>query len=182
VEKIDFGNSPLPEYANHHAFIIDGLLNQAECDELIRYAEISAGGHGQAEQPVTFQEMKSKSRDDHEDIVPAVKPDGWHRALVRAGVNKEMVSLEHRNSDRIVWNCQDVATRIWKRVWQCEDVRRDLEVLEGDKYRAVMGDEAVERGERWRISERGMNESMKFLRYEGGGYFREHCDGSTLLP
>lgn len=170
----------LPEYTNHIAIIIDGLLNEGECKELIHYAEMSAGGHGHGDGSdiSTFQPLRSKEEEEEEH--DAKKENGWHQALVRAGANREMLSLQHRDSDRIIWSAQEVASRIWERVIQAPGVRDEMAVLEGKKSRLVMGSGAVEREEReerWRVSERGINESLKFLRYGSGQYFREHCDG-----
>lgn len=180
VDKIDFASSVLPEYHGHYAVVIDGAVSQDECDELIKYAEMSAGGHGNGngEDLSSFQALKSRDAAEEEEQY-GTKENGWHRALVRVGAMREMLSLEHRDSDRIIWSNQAVATRIWERVLQAPGVEEDLGVLEGEKYTTVMGEQAVEREERWKLSERGCNESLKFLRYGKGQYFREHCDGMS---
>lgn len=185
VKKVEFESTELKEYKDHYAVIIDGVLSHDECDDLLRYAEMSAGGHGNGGgvDGSTFIQLgenirgKDESQEEEEQNNDVRHSNGWHRALVRAGANREMLSLKHRNSDRIVWNCQDIATRIWNRVQQVESVAEDLATLGGEKSRAVIGDRAVARGERWKVSERCMNESLKFLRYGSGQYFREHCDG-----
>ena len=156
---------------------------------------MSAGAHGHGDgaegsELVTFQALKSstkgrettkaedKSREEEEP--DSKRGNGWHQALVRAGANREMLSLQHRDSDRIIWGHQGVATRIWKRVLQAPGIFDEIGVLEGERCRVIMGEGAVEREERWRLTERGCNESLKFLRYGKGQYFREHCDGECF--
>ena len=44
----------------------------------------------------------------------------------------------------------------------------------------ITGHGPVKRGETWRVSR--LNERLRFLRYERGMYFREHCDGCYVTP
>jgi len=97
-------------------------------------------------------------------------------------LGNEFLATEYRNSDRIIWDNVEIVRRIWDRVLQAEGISADLCVLEGERYRAVLGDNAVERGERWVATEQCVNERMRFLRYGVGQYFREHCDASYHTP
>lgn len=44
VHRIDFTKTPLPEYKELHAIILDNVLTKAECDDLIHAAEARTGG------------------------------------------------------------------------------------------------------------------------------------------
>ncbi|MCJ1464901.1 hypothetical protein MMC07_003516 [Pseudocyphellaria aurata] len=44
VQKIDFTQTPLPEYDGHYAVVIDNALTKEECDNLVRAAESTNGG------------------------------------------------------------------------------------------------------------------------------------------
>lgn len=44
VHKIDFTQTPLPEYDGHYAVVVDNVLTKEECDSLIRAAESTNGG------------------------------------------------------------------------------------------------------------------------------------------
>lgn len=151
VEKVDFANSVLSEYKKLYAVVLDNVLSQEECDQLIHLAELSAGGHGHGEE----------------------KPNnGWVPAMVNAGQGKEFFAPDYRNSDRIVWDNHVLVERLWKRIIQAKEVKDYLSVLDGEKYYPVVGDGATRRGERWVVTKQGMNERMRFLKYGAGQFFR----------
>jgi hypothetical protein len=149
--RIDFANSPLPEYKDYYAVVLDNVLSQQECDELRYMAEISAGGHNE----------------DNE-----VSNDGWSAAMVNAGPGHEFFAPSYRNSDRIIWDNTVISKRLWTRVLQGKGIKEDLSALEGKKYRSVMDHWGAERGERWVITSQGVNERMRFLKYGPGQFFR----------
>ena len=151
TEKIDFEKTPLPEYKNCYAVVLDNVLSQQECDQLLHLTEQSAGAH----------------RDNDE-----VSNNGWRPAMVNAGVGHEFLALDYRNSDRIIWDNHELTQRIWKRVLQGRNIKDYLSVLEGKEYCPVLGDWAAERGERWVITKQGVNERMRFLKYGPGQFFR----------
>lgn len=155
IKQIDFENALLPEYKGLYAVVLDNVVSQKECDELIRMAEMSTGAHGNSEQ-------------DPEN-------NGWRPALVRAGVNREVAAFQYRNSDRIVWDEAEVARRLLNRVLQAKGMKEYLSNLSGEKYYPVIGEWAAKREEKWVIA--GLNGRMRFLKYGPGQYFREHCDG-----
>ncbi|PVF92612.1 hypothetical protein CPB86DRAFT_744082 [Serendipita vermifera] len=152
---IDFKDTPLPEYDGHFAVVLDNVLSESECIQLIEYAEESAGSGEEG-----------------------VGNKGWKAALVNAGVGKEVLAPEYRNSDRIIWDNQEVVDRIWERCLQGEGLRQQLRSIEGHK--AMQGPTAVKRGEKWNMTR--LNERMRFLKYGPGQFFKEHCDGSYQVP
>lgn len=157
--RIDWSSTSLPEYENSYAVVLDNVLSSSECEELITLAEQSAGAGS-----------------DSEGIVH----DGWKPALVNAGQNREFLSTEYRNSDRIIWDEKEIVDRIWARCLLAHGLEDYLKVLEGETYASVIGPRAVASGTRWKLTR--LNERMRFLRYGEGQYFREHCDGCYETP
>jgi hypothetical protein len=145
AEVIDFANTPLPAYKDLYAVVLDNVLSQEECDQLIRLAEQSAGGHN----------------------------NGWKPAMVNAGNNFEVLAPEYRNSDRIIWDNAEVTRRLFQRVLQVSGMKDYLVRLDGEKYEPVVGKAAVsEDGKRWVSTPQGLNERMRFLKYGAGQYFK----------
>lgn len=161
VCRVDFKNSPLNEYRNLYAVVIDDVLSQKECDELIRMAEMSVGAHREEEGP---------------------ENNGWRPAMVNAGRNHEVLALHYRNSDRIIWDNHEIVKRIFQRILQGEGMKEYLSILDGKEYVPVVGDSAGYMGETWVITEQGPNERMRFLKYGPGQFFKEHCDGTYETP
>lgn len=145
ISTIDFASTVLPMYTGNYAVVIDGALSADECATLINLAEESAGGGGDA---------------------------AWKPALVNAGANREILMPHYRNSDRIIWDQQEVAGRLWARIMQGEGMKEQFEVMEGRKYVNILGMSSVERNDRWKITENGLNERMRFLKYGAGQFFR----------
>ncbi|KAH6675039.1 hypothetical protein B0J14DRAFT_27211 [Halenospora varia] len=163
VKKIDFVKEGLPEYKTAYAVVLDGIMNEEECKQLIHLAEMSAGAH-------------------RDDVDSPPKNSGWRPAMVNAGRDREFFAKEYRNSDRILWDHEEVVHRLWQRILQGEGMKEYFTVLEGDEYMDILGSGAVRRGERWRISEQGPNERMRFLKYGEGQFFRRHNDGTYETP
>lgn len=150
VSKIEFEDSPLPEYKGLYAVILDNVLSQEECDQLLHMAEMSVGAHRDGDEPGN---------------------NGWKPAMVNAGRNYEVLALEYRNSDRIIWDSHVLAQRLWNRVLQGEGMKEYFSVLQGEAYHSVCGD-SILGGDRWKVTEQGLNERLRFLKYGAGQYFR----------
>jgi len=131
--------------------VLDDVLSKEECDQLIHMAEMSAGAHqGDGEVP----------------------NNGWRPAMVNVGRNHEVLAPEYRNSDRIIWDQNELAKRLWERVLQGEGLKEYLSVLDGKEYARVCGDSAERKGERWVATPQGLNERLRFLKYGAGQFFR----------
>lgn len=103
--------------------------------------------------------------------------NGWKPAMVNAGRNYEVLALDYRNSDRIIWDDGVIAQRLWNRVLQGEGMKEYFSVLEGEGYQAVCGD-AMFGGDRWKVTKQGLNERLRFLKYGPGQFFK----GMIILP
>ncbi|KAL1640590.1 hypothetical protein SLS58_006785 [Diplodia intermedia] len=178
--RINFALSPIPQYANCYATVIDDLLTPSECATLLRLAAAasSEGGEGGGKE--------------------GGGGGTWERAMVNMGGGREALAVDTRNCGRIIRDDADVAARLWARVAPL--VPELAGVLEGERWCvpperqwAAAGGRAwedghgsalharqVQRGERWRCA--GLNERLRFLRYVGGEYFRPHCDGAYERP
>ncbi len=187
VKRIDFKNSVLKEYKKCFAVVLDDVLSKAECEELIRYAEMSVGAHGNAGEGGQNGEVETASsppnaNSEEEKAGPA--DNGWKPALVNAGSNYEVLAVHYRNSDRIIWDEGEVVKRIWKRVLQGEGMKEYFSELVGKKYVPVVGGSAMYKGEKRVVSEQGLNERMRFLRYGPGQFFKgtSHSRCTLLSP
>jgi hypothetical protein len=151
VNQIHFAKTSLPEYKGLYAVVLDNVLSHAECDQLTHMAEQSAGGH---------------------DASAPMENNGWKPAMVNAGRDHEFLALDYRNSDRIIWDNEEIVQRLWTRLMQAEGMKEYLNVMKGEKYVHVVGDGIVTRDERWVVSPKGPNERMRFLKYGAGQFFR----------
>ncbi|KAG9659284.1 hypothetical protein KCU64_g3953, partial [Aureobasidium melanogenum] len=142
VTRIDFTNTPLPEYADLQAFIIDNALTSSGCTTLLSAAEASGT---------------------------------WQRAMIQVGNGRQRQEDDQRKCGRLIWDSPDVAQRIWNRVKSSVP-----EIAKLDRQAEITGGSAVMRGEVWEASR--LNERLRFLRYEGGEYFRVHEDGAYQTP
>ncbi|CAM1500540.1 Fc.00g097020.m01.CDS01 [Cosmosporella sp. VM-42] len=97
---IDWTNSPLPQYKDHIALILDNVLSPEECKEILALAEAS----------VPKEEGASS----------------WRPALVSLGPGWEAPAPGYRESDRIIWNEQTVVDRLWERCSRVDGLKELL--------------------------------------------------------
>ncbi|KAK5992171.1 hypothetical protein PT974_05571 [Cladobotryum mycophilum] len=138
---VPFATSQVKEFAGRTAFMLDNVLSLEECNQLIALAEESS------------------------PVQPGESP--WKPALVSLGPGLEAAAPDYRNSDRIIWDRQDVVDRLWERCIQAEGVEKTLANVPNSKF--------IKRG-RWQF--RCLNERMRFLKYTPGMFFKPHCDGA----
>lgn len=152
--KINFSQTQLPEYEGLYAAILDNVLSPAECTELIKLAQLSAGA-GE----------------------PGVEEDGWQPAMVNGGPGGEFLATGYRNSDRIIWDERTIVQRLLVRCFLAEQLQADLSTIEGKAF--IIGSNAVMLGHRWKITR--LNERMRFLRYGPGQFFKGRPPVLTYL-
>ena len=151
TKVIDFAKTPLPEYKDLYAVVLDNVLSRDECNQLLKMAEMSAGAHTEGNE---------------------VENNGWVPAMVNAGIGREFMATDYRNSDRIIWDNKVLVKRLWERVLQGEGIKEYISKLEGEKYRHVMGESMLRQGIKSHVTEQGINERMRFLKYGPGQFFR----------
>jgi hypothetical protein len=175
ITPVHFAKTSLPGYAPYYALVIDGCLTETECNLLLSAAEATTSGK-------------------------------WEGAMINVGGGKQTMSKEIRDCGRIIWDEEEVVRRIWGRVGplvekaiidegesvkgieKCRLIDTGIGVLQGRPARCVLGSNRARRNEKWVCT--GLNERMRFLRYEGGQYFRRkysvypalHHIDPTLIP
>ncbi|KAK8024349.1 oxidoreductase domain-containing protein [Apiospora rasikravindrae] len=130
---IDFKQTDLPQYEPCYAAVLDNVLTPSECATLLQLAESSV-----------------RDEDRAADGSP------WRPAMVNVGGGREVLETSYRNSDRIIWDHQEVVDRIWARIAQVPGIM--------DKLGQVTGEELLGR--------------MRCLKYGSGQFFAPHCDGA----
>lgn len=78
---------------------------------------------------------------------------------------RQAMYTETRNCGRIIWDDREMVSKIWNRVGNMVP-----EILNLDKDPHITGYGPVKRKEVWKFTR--LNERMRFLKYQGGEYFR----------
>lgn len=163
LTPIDFASTTIPENKGRLAFVLDNVLSPSECQTLLSLAESSVD----LDRLNTFWKTPG-------DTNP------WRPAMVNTGQGYEVLETSYRNSDRIVWDSEEIVARLWARCMQGE-VGETLEAmlggLTGDAHAEVLGEKKkgwrLERPTRWVL--KTLNRRMRFLRYGPGQFFRREC-------
>ncbi len=150
VHQIDFMQTvpPIPAYKDLFAVVIDNFMNEAECKELLRLAEASTHPGFSHSTP------------------------NWEQAMINSGGGQQTLSIASRKSGRIIYDTPEIAQRLLDRLMP---FLQDLHIDRVINQPLVTGLGPARRGEVLRLSR--LNERLRFLRYEGGDYFRPHWDG-----
>lgn len=163
-------DTALPENEGRFAVVLDHVVSPSECRALLRLAEASVD----LSRTNAFWGTTGGGGGGVEGAPGAC----WRPAMVNAGAGLEVLDSYYRNSERLVWDCQDVADRLWARCLQGEAgevLRRRLEVLDGARDEGIVG--AAKRAKLWNLAPqrwemRGLNRRMRFLKYRKGQFFR----------
>ncbi|KAG7137485.1 hypothetical protein HYQ45_005149 [Verticillium longisporum] len=139
ASPIDWRSTPLPEWQGRHATVLDNVLTPQECALLLALAERSA--------------------------TDQARP--WQPAMVNMGAGREVLEPAYRNSDRIVWDEDEVVRRLWARLRLARHADGAPFFADDGPLAWAAGD-AVDGG--WRFW--GLNRRMRFLRYGPGQFFR----------
>ncbi|KAE8366214.1 hypothetical protein BDV27DRAFT_94989 [Aspergillus caelatus] len=151
-DKIDFATSdpPLPEYKNRFAVVIDNILTEEECNELIRLAEAST-------------------------LTPQSTTPVWERAMINVGGGRQRLVTDTRNCGRIIWDSPELADKLLNRLMP---FLKELEIDRLENRPLVTG--LAGRNKTYELTR--LNERLRFLKYEGGEYFKPHWDASYTTP
>jgi hypothetical protein len=99
-------------------------------------------------------------------LLSAAETSGsWERAMIQVGDGRQRQEDDQRKCGRLIWDSSDVAQKIWDRVKVFVP-----EIAKLDGHADLTAGSAVMRRQVWEASR--LNERMRFLRYEGGEYFR----------
>ncbi|PWY93493.1 hypothetical protein BO94DRAFT_344435 [Aspergillus sclerotioniger CBS 115572] len=144
----------IPEYTNLIAAIIDNALTPSECNDLIRLAESST--------------IPPSSN-------PTTTPPVWDRAMINIGNGKQALATDTRNCGRIICDDELIADRLLTRILP---FLQQLGIDKIDNQPRVTG--LAGRNRSYKLTR--LNERLRFLRYEGGEFFRPHWDGNYVTP
>lgn len=173
ITPIDWASTDLPDNEGRFAAVLDNVLSPGECAELIRLAESSVD--------LTRIHTGGQSKPENKQ-----NSSPWIPAMINAGGGFEVLDSRYRNSDRIVWDQQEVVDRLWARCLQGragEVLRGRLEVLDGDEqvgawerkgpaYKLVK--------QRWLFNR--LNQRMRFLKYGPRQFFKRKFTQKPLPP
>ncbi|KAI1441564.1 hypothetical protein F5Y02DRAFT_292296 [Annulohypoxylon stygium] len=155
-KQIDFANTPLPEFKGLYAVVLDNVLSPSECAQLLQFAEASV----------------SDANRNKENGSP------WAPALVNAGAGMEISTPSYRNSDRIIWDNQDMVDRIWGRLERVPQITEALLSFTQEPNRVYLRakgkDAPAAKPTVWDYH--CVNKRMRFLKYGKDQFFRPHCD------
>merc|ERR1712224_475380 len=117
------------------------------------------------------------SKDECDDLIARVEnhPSGFMKALVNMGGGNQINISDIRNNDRCIIDDRMTAALIWQRIESaCSLVDEEMsKSLRLEKLRKLS----------WVKREThavGLNERLRFLRYDQGTYFTSHQDGSYV--
>ncbi|KAJ5747961.1 uncharacterized protein N7511_009657 [Penicillium nucicola] len=158
LHQIDFEhtNPAIIAYKNSFAAVIDNFMTETECKELLNLAEQS-----------TTTDLPDSTQ----------SPPKWERAMINAGNGKEVMSVDSRKSGRVIFDSPEIAQRILNRLMP---FLKECEIDQVKNKPSVTGLGPAKRGEVYNVTR--LNERLRFLRYEGGDYFRPHWDGCYITP
>lgn len=156
ISAINWASSVLPENAGRYAVVLDNVLSASECAELLQLAEASVPESKRGTSGARF----------------------WRPALVNVGNGFEAFHPNYRNSDRIIWDNQEIVDRLWDRCLLAPGLKERLAVIENEE--SILG--PIRKGGRQRWNFRRLNDRMRFLKYGPGQFFRPHFDGEYWEP
>ncbi|KAL4230857.1 hypothetical protein ACF0H5_011231 [Mactra antiquata] len=93
------------------------------------------------------------TKEECADYIKKTEKMGYSDALVNIGLGKQVMMKDVRNNSRCIWDSFEEADRIWQRIKEF--------IPETWMCRKVMG----------------LNERLRFLKYDPGEYFAPHMDG-----
>lgn len=89
----------------------------------------------------------------------------WEQAMVNVGGGRQQLYTDVRDCGRIIWDDQDIISKIWAR---CKDHVSEIQSL--FEMPKVTGHGPFKRNETWQLTR--PNERMRFLKYGKGQYFK----------
>ena len=159
VKPVEWTKVGLPQYEGRYAVILDHVISPSECEKLLHLAEESVPDTDRGKSGTRF----------------------WRPAMVNAGGGFEVLERSYRNSDRIIWDCQEVVDRLWSRCKRAPGIEERLGVLDNDVK--VIGPLRKKQGrlldQHWVFHK--LNKRMRFLKYGPGQFFRRKYRKSTSL-
>ena len=124
---------------------------------------------------VTIDNVFSES--ECSDLIQRTEKVGYQEALVNVGGGRQVQMKDVRNSDRCILDDPMLAEKIWQRV-RCSIESVDDETKQKLQLHKVVDSRTDVTYESKKVYAVGLNERLRFLRYDPGQYFKPHFDGS----
>jgi predicted 2-oxoglutarate/Fe(II)-dependent dioxygenase YbiX len=102
--------------------------------------------------------------DECEALIARAEENGFDQALVNVGNGRQVAMTDVRNSDRSIIDDPVFAEELWQRIRHATNDDPRLMQREGNKIFNALG----------------LNERLRFLRYDKGNYFASHQDGCYI--
>ena len=98
------------------------------------------------------------TEDECKALIEETEEKGYEAALLNVGNGRQVLDTTNRNSKRCIVDSEDQAGWLWDKI-------KDFIPDTWNSYPVV-----------------GLNERLRFLKYEGGEYFKAHMDGTYVRP
>jgi 2OG-Fe(II) oxygenase superfamily len=156
LRRLDFTHTdpPLLMYKGLFAAVIDNVFTESECKTILEIAEAST--------------------------IPPESPNTtptWERAMINVGGGRQLLITDSRNCGRIIYDSPPLAQRLLDRLLP---FLKECGIDRLQDRPEITGSGPAMRGEVCQLSR--INERLRFLKYEGGEYFKPHCDGMYITP
>ncbi|PYH83214.1 hypothetical protein BO82DRAFT_279912, partial [Aspergillus uvarum CBS 121591] len=99
----------------------------------------------------------------------------WERAMLNVGAGEQILRPDTRNCGRIILDAPELAQKLCDRLLPFLRDEFAIDTLEKDAWRVTL-----QTRRRYRLTR--LNERLRFLRYEGGEFFRPHWDAWYTTP
>ena len=149
ITPINWPSTKLPEYEGLYAVLLDNVISPSECEALLQLAEASVP-------------------DSHKTPGNGGELSSWGPALVNMGMGFEVLLPKYRNSDRIIWDQQELVDRLWERCLRAEGLGERLAVIDNEE--GITGWKRKGESQKWKFLR--VNQRMRFLKYGGGQFFK----------
>mmetsp|Transcript_5129 Transcript_5129/g.16305 ORF Transcript_5129/g.16305 Transcript_5129/m.16305 type:complete len:263 (-) Transcript_5129:520-1308(-) len=100
------------------------------------------------------------SKDECAAMIADTEARGYEKALVNIGGGRQMLDVDYRRSQRCMFDSVEQAQLLWEKVKQYVPSTWSYD------------------GEDWKVV--GLNERLRFLRYDPGDFFAPHFDGTYI--
>lgn len=101
--------------------------------------------------------------DECQALIARAEENGFEAALVNIGHGRQIQMNDFRNSDRTIIDDSQFAEEMWQRIRRATKDDARLMTRPGNKL--------------YSFNALGLNERLRFLRYDKGHYFAAHSDG-----
>ena len=98
------------------------------------------------------------TEDDCIALIEETEEKGYEQALLNVGAGRQVLDTSYRNSKRCIINSEEKAKWLWEKI-------QDYVPATWKSFPVA-----------------GLNERLRFLKYEPGDYFKPHMDGTFARP